>query len=140
MSIDVLDDADGVRRFLCDISGVFFGPELNKQIWPLVEDDRSFYERFFKHLGRQFPKKDLRQLSDDQICQVIAAFEQVSRGEPWLMAPEELALVVKDVIAETKSHGVKDLGKVMKAALARVAGRANGKDVQAAVKAALADG
>ena len=48
-----------------------------------------------------------------------------------------LAALVKDAIAECGASGAKDMGKAMKAAMAKVAGRADGKDVQAAVKAAL---
>lgn len=56
---------------------------------------------------------------------------------PAAMSPDELARLVKEAIAETGAAGAKDMGKAMKAAMAKVAGRADGKDVQAAVKAAL---
>lgn len=48
-----------------------------------------------------------------------------------------LAALVKEAVAESGAAGQKDMGKAMKAAMAKVAGRADGKDVQAAVKAAL---
>ncbi|OGQ10112.1 MAG: hypothetical protein A2138_20560 [Deltaproteobacteria bacterium RBG_16_71_12] len=48
-----------------------------------------------------------------------------------------LAALVKEAVAESGAAGPKDMGKAMKAAMAKVAGRADGKDVQAAVKAAL---
>jgi uncharacterized protein len=56
---------------------------------------------------------------------------------PPAMSQDELAAIVKDAIAETGAAGPKDMGKAMKAAMAKVAGRADGRDVQAAVKAAL---
>jgi uncharacterized protein YqeY len=48
-----------------------------------------------------------------------------------------LAALVKEAVAESGATGAKDMGKAMKAAMAKVAGRADGKDVQAAVKAVL---
>jgi uncharacterized protein YqeY len=45
--------------------------------------------------------------------------------------------LVREAIAETGSTSAKDMGKAMKAAMAKVAGRAEGKIVQARVKALL---
>jgi hypothetical protein len=56
---------------------------------------------------------------------------------PKAMGADELSALVKEAIAEVGAAGPKDMGKAMKAAMAKVAGRADGKDVQAAVKAAL---
>lgn len=56
---------------------------------------------------------------------------------PKAMSADELARLVQEAIAESGAAGAKDMGKAMKAAMAKVAGRADGKDVQAAVKAAL---
>lgn len=56
---------------------------------------------------------------------------------PKQLAGEELMALVKAAVAESGAVGAKDMGKAMKAAMAKVAGRADGKDVQAAVKSAL---
>ncbi len=56
---------------------------------------------------------------------------------PAAMGAQELADLVRAAVTECGASGVKDMGKAMKAAVAKVAGRADGKDVQAAVKAAL---
>jgi len=48
-----------------------------------------------------------------------------------------LAALVAEVVAEVGATGPKDMGKVMPALLPKVAGRADGKRVSAAVKAAL---
>lgn len=56
---------------------------------------------------------------------------------PQALAADALAALVKEAVAECGAQGAKDMGKAMKAAMAKVAGRADGKDVQAAVKAAL---
>jgi uncharacterized protein YqeY len=49
---------------------------------------------------------------------------------PAQLSPEELAAEVSGVIAELGATGPKDLGRVMKSAMARLAGRADGKLVQ----------
>jgi uncharacterized protein YqeY len=49
---------------------------------------------------------------------------------PRQLSPEELEAEVAGVIAELEASGPKDLGKVMKSAMARLAGRADGKMVQ----------
>jgi hypothetical protein len=57
---------------------------------------------------------------------------------PRKMSAEEIAALVRDAIAESGATSMKDMGKVMKVALAKAGGRADGGTVQAAVKAALA--
>ena len=49
----------------------------------------------------------------------------------------ELQQIVADAIAETGASEAKDMGQVMKAAMARVQGRADGKRVSARVREAL---
>jgi uncharacterized protein YqeY len=56
---------------------------------------------------------------------------------PKKLTADEVAAIVKDAVAETGATSARDMGKVMKAAMAKVAGRADGTAVQAAVKAAL---
>jgi uncharacterized protein YqeY len=49
---------------------------------------------------------------------------------PPQLSPAELEAVVAGVITELGASGPKDLGKVMKSAMARLAGRADGKVIQ----------
>lgn len=56
---------------------------------------------------------------------------------PKGLAPEELAALVEAAIAETGAVAPADMGKVMKVLLPRVAGRAPGDQVSAAVRARL---
>ncbi|OGP97846.1 MAG: glutamyl-tRNA amidotransferase [Deltaproteobacteria bacterium RBG_19FT_COMBO_46_9] len=48
---------------------------------------------------------------------------------PDQIKPDEIERVLKEVISELSADGLKDLGKVMKAAMNRIAGRAQGKEV-----------
>lgn len=56
---------------------------------------------------------------------------------PSELSDDELATIVGDAIAETGASSPRDMGQVMKAAMARVAGRADGKRVSARVREAL---
>ncbi len=57
---------------------------------------------------------------------------------PQALSDQELARIVRETIGEVQAAGPKDMGKVMKAIGPKVAGRADGKVVSEAVKAALA--
>lgn len=58
--------------------------------------------------------------------------------QPKQLTDEELALLIDDAVAETGATSMADMGKVMKAATAKAAGRADGKRLSTAVKAKLA--
>lgn len=57
---------------------------------------------------------------------------------PAAMSTDELRELVRGAIAETGATGPADMGRVMKVALERVAGRAPGSDVSAVVRELLA--
>ena len=57
---------------------------------------------------------------------------------PAELADDELQAIVADAIAETGATSPKDMGGVMKAAMAKIAGRADGKRVSALAQEALA--
>lgn len=56
---------------------------------------------------------------------------------PPPLSDDELAALVREAAAEVGASGPKDMGRVMKAVLPRVAGRAEGGAVNAAVKRRL---
>ena len=57
---------------------------------------------------------------------------------PQQLTPEEIEKTVKEVIEETAAKNVKDLGRVMKTAMSRMAGQAQGKEVNEIAKRLLA--
>jgi uncharacterized protein len=108
--------------------------------------------------------KQARELSDAEVVQVLTreakkrreaaeAFENGGRPEqaarekaegevlarylPAQLSDEELAALVTQAIAETGAEGPKGMGLVMKALNPKIAGRAEGGRVAAAVKSAL---
>ncbi len=82
----------------------------------------------------EFTKADRQDLAEKEVFElgVIESFL------PKKLAPDEVAALVKEALVEVGATSVKDLGKAMKAAMAKINGRADGKDVQNLVKAALA--
>ena len=72
----------------------------------------------------------------------LAAGEQAEAAiiETYLpaeLSDDELRAIVTDAVAETGATSPKDMGQVMKAAMARVAGRADGRRVSGLVQEAL---
>lgn len=66
--------------------------------------------------------------------------EQVKVYESYLpakMSDDELTLAVKEIIEQTGASSMKDMGKVMGVASKELAGKADGKDIAAKVKALL---
>lgn len=105
-----------------------------------------------------------RELSDEEVVKVLTrearkrreaaeAFAAAGRGEqaaaeraegdvlagylPAQLSDDELAALVSQAIAETGASGMQGMGQVMKILTSRVAGRADGARVAAAVRARL---
>ncbi|MCW2674511.1 MAG: hypothetical protein JWP14_3100, partial [Frankiales bacterium] len=70
-----------------------------------------------------------RELDEEQV---------IARYLPAQLSDEQLGALVAEAIAETGASGPQAMGQVMKAVNPKVAGRAEGGRVAAAVKAALA--
>jgi len=81
--------------------------------------------------ARKANRPDLVQANEAEIA-VLEAFL------PKAMSADELRALVQAAIAETGASAPADMGKVMKAVLPRVAGRAPGDQVSAMVREALA--
>jgi uncharacterized protein YqeY len=108
--------------------------------------------------------KEARELSDDEVQAVLRreakkrreaadAFAEAGRAQqadreraegdvlagylPSQMEDADLAALVADVITQTGASGMKDMGRVMGAAQAAVAGRADGSRVAAEVRRQL---
>jgi uncharacterized protein YqeY len=109
-------------------------------------------------------KETCRSLRDNEILAVISsqikqrreAIEQFRKGGredlvraeenelrvlqsylPAQLSEEDLAKTIDGIIAGVGAVSAKDMGKVMKAAMAKLAGRADGRTVNAVVKAKL---
>ncbi len=112
----------------------------NKQIdkrRPLTEEEvietvRSLIKQR-KDSIEQFAKGGRQDLVDKETAEVVVLETYL----PQQLDREELEVMVRDAISQTGAHGTRDMGKVMKALIPMVGGRADGKLVSELVKNAL---
>lgn len=74
---------------------------------------------------------------DDLIAMLNEEINYLAKYLPEQMSEDEIREVVKSVIAETGAAGMKDMGKVMGAVIAKTKGRADGKVINGIVKECL---
>ncbi len=83
--------------------------------------------------ARAFSDGDRPELADAEAAEAALIEEYL----PAELPDDELRAIVARAVAETGASSPKDMGQVMKAAMAQVAGRADGKRVSALVREAL---
>jgi uncharacterized protein YqeY len=81
-----------------------------------------------------FTKAGRQDLADSEAAEIAVLQAYL----PARLSPQEVAAEVQAIVAEVGAKGPGDMGKVMGAAKARLAGKADMGQVSAAVKAALA--
>ena len=86
-----------------------------------------------KEAVEQFEKGGRTDLSEKEKAEI----EIFTGFLPVQATPSEIEESIVQIIQELKATGIKDMGKVMKAAMARLAGRAEGQTIQAIVKQRL---
>jgi uncharacterized protein YqeY len=112
----------------------------NKQIdkrRPLTDDEvvetvRSLIKQR-KDSIEQFAKGGRQDLVDKETAEVAVLEVYL----PQQLSREEVESLVRSAVAESGAQGAKDMGKVMKALMPKLGGRADGKLVSELVKAAL---
>jgi uncharacterized protein YqeY len=108
-----------LRRLLTD-------DDVVETIRSLIKQRRDSIEQFGKG-GRQ-------DLVDKETAEVLVLEVYL----PQQLSREEIELMVREAVAQTGAQGARDMGKVMKALIPRLGGRADGKLVSELVKHALA--
>ncbi len=100
--------------------------EMTKALQSLVKQRRDSVE--------QYEKAGRAELAEKERAEIAVIEEYLPRAA----SREEVERAVEEAVAETGATSLKEMGAVMKAALARLAGRnADGKMVSDAVKAKL---
>ena len=100
--------------------------ELTKALQSLVKQRRDSVE--------QYEKAGRAELAEKERAEIAVIEEYLPRAASRV----EIARAVAEVMAETGASSMKEMGAVMKAALARLAGRnADGKTVSEVVKSKL---
>ena len=100
--------------------------EIGKALQSLVKQRRDSIEQYEKAGRAELAKKEAAEIS------------HIEAYLPQAATPEEIGAAVDAAVAETGATSMKDMGGVMKAAMANLAGKsADGKLVSEAVKAKL---
>src|SRR5689334_8521062 len=100
--------------------------ELTKALQSLVKQRRDSVE--------QYEKAGRAELAEKERAEIAVIEEYLPRAA----SQDEVERAVEEAVAETGATSMKEMGAVMKAALARLAGRnADGKAVSEAVKSRL---
>ncbi len=99
--------------------------EVVETVRSLIKQRRDSVEQFAKG-GRQ-----------DLVDKETAEITVLEAYLPKQLSREELDAMVRDAVTQTGAEGAKDMGKVMKALIPMVGGRADGKLVSELVKNAL---
>jgi uncharacterized protein len=100
--------------------------EMSRVMTTLVKQRRESVELFEKAQRTELAAKERREI------------EIIETYLPEPLSPQELETMVTSVIAETGYHSLKDMGMVMKAVMARLAGQSiDGKQVSDLVKSKL---
>ena len=98
----------------------------------IIESIRSLIKQR-KDSIEQFAKGGRQDLVDKETAEVVVLEAYL----PQSLSHEELESMVRQAIAQTGAQGAKDMGKVMKALLPIVGGRADGKLISELVKNSL---
>jgi len=98
----------------------------------VIETVRSLIKQR-KDSIEQFTKGGRQDLVDKETAEVAILEAYL----PKQLAGEELEAMIRDAIAQTGAQSARDMGKVMKALIPMVGGRADGKLVSELVKNAL---
>jgi len=128
------------------------------------DDSRLSCIRFLKAALKNRQVEKMAKLDDDEIRSVISSLirratdsvkefkqggrqdlaakeekeiEILSRYLPKQLSPEEIEAILSETISELSAQGPRDLGKVMKAAMVKMAGRAQGREVNDIAKRLL---
>ncbi len=100
--------------------------EMSRVMTTLVKQRRESVEQFEKAQRIELAAKERKEI------EIIEAYL------PKPLSPQELEAIVASAVAETGSHTLKDIGTVMKAVMARLAGQSvDGKQVSDLVKSKL---
>jgi uncharacterized protein YqeY len=129
------------------------------------DKDRLKVLRMMQAALKQVEVDERRELGEDDVIKVLAAYQKKVKDQvqsygdggraellaeaeaeleivkgylPQGLSPGEIEAIVRETIDETGAAGMADMGKVMKAVMPKIAGRADGSEVSAAVKRILA--
>lgn len=111
--------------------------EQGRRTEPLKDDDVHSVIQSLVRKGQEAAVEFRKGQREDMAAKEEAEVKILSAYLPQQLAAAEIEIVLKEIIAEVSASGPKDLGKVMKAAMGRLAGKVQGKEVNEIAKRLL---
>jgi uncharacterized protein YqeY len=111
--------------------------EQGRRTQPLKDEDVQAVIQSLIRKGQEAAVEFRKGLREDMAAKEEGEVKILSGYLPQQLTPGEIENLLKEIIAELSASGPKDLGKVMKAAMGRLAGRVQGKEVNEIAKRLL---
>jgi len=111
--------------------------EQGRRTEPLKDEDVQAVIQSLVRKGQEAAAEFRKGRREDMAAKEEDEVKMLSAYLPIQLAPAEIEKVLKEIIAEVSASGPKDLGKVMKAAMGRLAGKVQGKEVSEIAKRLL---
>ena len=141
LSNDLKEAMKAKDQLRMDVIRMIKAAVLNKEVEMKKDLDDAEMSRIMTTMIKQ-RKESVEQYEKGQRAELAAKERQeISIIEAYLpkaLSSQELEHIVASVVTETKAHSLKEMGTVMKAVMARLAGQAvDGKQVSDLVKTKL---
>jgi hypothetical protein len=111
--------------------------EQGRRTQPLKDEDVQAVIQSLVRKGQEAAVEFRKGRREDLAAKEEGEVKILSGYLPQQLADAEIESVLKGIIDEVSASGPKDLGKVMKAAMGRLAGKAQGKEVNEIAKKLL---
>ncbi len=111
--------------------------EQGRRTQPLTDEDTQAVIQSLVRKGQEAAVEFRKGHREDMAAKEEGEVKILSGYLPQQLSPAEIETVLKEIIAEVSASGPKDLGKVMKAAMGRLAGKVQGKEVNEIAKRLL---
>ena len=111
--------------------------EQGRRTEPLNDEDVQAVIQSLIRKGQEAAVEFRKGLREDMAAKEEEEVKILSGYLPQQLAPAEIEKALKEIIAEVSASGPKDLGKVMKAAMGRLSGKVQGKEVNEIAKRLL---
>jgi uncharacterized protein YqeY len=111
--------------------------EQGRRTQPLKDEDVQAVIQSLVRKGQEAAVEFRKGHREDMAAKEEGEVKLLSGYLPNQLDPAEIEKVLREIIAEGSASGLKDLGKVMKAAMGRLAGKVQGKEVNEIAKRLL---
>jgi uncharacterized protein YqeY len=111
--------------------------EQGRRTQPLEEEDVQAVIQSLIRRGQEAAVEFRKGHREDMAAKEEGEVKMLSGYLPQQLAPAEIEKALKEIIAEVSASGPKDLGQVMKAAMGRLSGKVQGKEVNEIAKRLL---